>query len=629
MLIIALSVAVLMVLNAVQSHSPAQELKYSDFVQAVRDGRIATATLKGDQITGTFSKPEAGKPESFKTTFRREVKPAPEEVLLENNVATEVKQDKGIEWWVVILQGLPFILVFLFFMLIMRQASGSGNQAFAFGRSKHKLVSDNRVKVTFEDVAGVEEAKEELAEVVDYLKFPKKYQSLGARIPKGVLLLGAPGTGKTLLGRAVAGEAGVPFFYISGSDFVEMFVGVGASRVRDLFEQAKKSAPCIVFVDEIDAVGRQRGAGLGGGHDEREQTLNQLLVEMDGFDSSPATPAVIVLAATNRPDVLDPALLRPGRFDRQVVVDKPDIAGRLAILKVHSRGKPLGADINLHDLAQRTPGFSGADLENLLNEAALLAARVGKDRIEMDDCTEAIDRVLMGPERKSRVISEREREVTAYHEGGHALVARAIPEADPVRKITILPRGVTLGVTSLVPDEDRYNMTRSELMANIAVFMGGRVAEEIVFDEISTGASNDIERATELARDMVCRYGMSPTVGPLHFGRKPSKVFLGRDIVENRNFSEATSRTIDAEVHRLVADSYERARAILTENRDQLDMLSQMLMEKEVIEASELEDMLGPAARDAENGRSAHPVITVEETNLGTDWLGSSPTERV
>jgi len=621
MLIIALSVAVLMVLNAVQSHSPAQELKYSDFVQAVRDGRIATATLKGDQITGTFNKPEAGKPESFKTTFRREVKPAPEEVLLENKVATEVKQDKGIEWWVVILQGLPFILVFLFFMLIMRQASGSGNQAFAFGRSKHKLVSDNRVKVTFDDVAGVEEAKEELAEVVDYLKFPKKYQSLGARIPKGVLLLGAPGTGKTLLGRAVAGEAGVPFFYISGSDFVEMFVGVGASRVRDLFEQAKKSAPCIVFVDEIDAVGRQRGAGLGGGHDEREQTLNQLLVEMDGFDDQ---TNVIVLSATNRPDVLDPALLRPGRFDRQVVVDKPDIAGRLAILKVHSRGKPLGADINLQDLAQRTPGFSGADLENLLNEAALLAARVGKDRIEMDDCTEAIDRVLMGPERKSRVISEREREVTAYHEGGHALVARAIPEADPVRKITILPRGMTLGVTSLVPDEDRYNMTRAELLANIAVFMGGRVAEEIVFNEISTGASNDIERATELARDMVCRYGMSPTVGPLHFGRKQSKVFLGRDIVENRNFSEETSRTIDAEVHRLVADSYERARTILTENRDQLDMLSRVLMEKEVIEASELEDLLGPSARDAENGRSARPIITIEETDLGKDWLESS-----
>jgi cell division protease FtsH len=623
MLIIALSVAVLMVLNAVQSHSPAQELKYSDFIQAVSDGRIATATLKGDQITGTFSKPEAGKPENFKTTFRREVKPSPEEVLLEHKVATEIKQDKGIEWWGVLLQGLPFILVFFFFMLIMRQASGSGNQAFAFGRSKHKLVSDNRVKATFEDVAGVEEAKEELAEVVDYLKFPKKYQTLGARIPKGVLLLGAPGTGKTLLGRAVAGEAGVPFFYISGSDFVEMFVGVGASRVRDLFEQAKKSAPCIVFVDEIDAVGRQRGAGLGGGHDEREQTLNQLLVEMDGFYSSPVTPAVIVLAATNRPDVLDPALLRPGRFDRQVVVDKPDIAGRLAILKVHSRGKPLGADINLQDLAQRTPGFSGADLENLLNEAALLAARVGKDRIEMEDCTEAIDRVLMGPERKSRVISEKEREVTAYHEGGHALVARAIPEADPVRKITILPRGMTLGVTSLVPDEDRYNMTQAELLANIAVFMGGRVAEEIIFNEISTGASNDIERATELARDMVCRYGMSPVVGPLHFGRKQSKVFLGRDIVENRNFSEETSRTIDAEVHRLVSESYERARTILTENREQLDLLARVLMEKEVIEASELEDMLGPAARDADNERSASPIITVKHPDLENDWLQS------
>jgi len=624
LLIIALSVAGLMVLNAVQSHAPATVLKYSDFVDAVNQGRIATATIQGEKISGTFKDPAEGEPKNYKTTFRSEVKPAPEELLMSSKVTTEIKEDKGIEWWVVVLQGLPFVLVFLFFMMIMRQASGSGNQAFAFGRSKHKLVSDNRVKVTFDDVAGVEEAKEELAEVVDYLKFPKKYQSLGARIPKGVLLLGAPGTGKTLLGRAVAGEAGVPFFYISGSDFVEMFVGVGASRVRDLFEQAKKSAPCIVFVDEIDAVGRQRGAGLGGGHDEREQTLNQLLVEMDGFDSSPATPAVIVLAATNRPDVLDPALLRPGRFDRQVVVDKPDIAGRLAILKVHSRGKPLGPDIVLHDLAQRTPGFSGADLENLLNEAALLAARAGKDQIEMEDCTEAIDRVLMGPERKSRVISEKEREVTAYHEGGHALVARAIPEADPVRKITILPRGMTLGVTSLVPEEDRYNMTRSELLANIAVFMGGRVAEEIVFQEISTGASNDIERATELARDMVCRFGMSPTVGPLHFGRKPSKVFLGRDIVENRNFSEDTSKTIDAEVHRIVSDSYERARQILTDNRDQLDLLTKVLMEKEVVEAAELDDLLGPAARDSGNGRAENPVIDVPDQDLQTDLFGSA-----
>ncbi len=440
LLIIALSVAGLMILNAVQSHSPAAVLKYSDFVEAVHQGRIATATIHGERITGTFKNPAKGEPQNYKTTFRSEVKPAPEELLMEGKVTTEIKEDKGIEWWVVVLQGLPFVLVFLFFMMIMRQASGSGNQAFAFGRSKHKLVSDNRVKVTFDDVAGVEEAKEELAEVVDYLKFPKKYQSLGARIPKGVLLLGAPGTGKTLLGRAVAGEAGVPFFYISGSDFVEMFVGVGASRVRDLFEQAKKSAPCIVFVDEIDAVGRQRGAGLGGGHDEREQTLNQLLVEMDGFDSSPSTPAVIVLAATNRPDVLDPALLRPGRFDRQVVVDKPDIAGRLAILKVHSRGKPLGPDIALQELAQRTPGFSGADLENLLNEAALLAARSGKDQIEMDDCTEAIDRVLMGPERKSGDLREGARG-DGLPRGRPRPRGPSHPRGRPVRKITILPRG--------------------------------------------------------------------------------------------------------------------------------------------------------------------------------------------
>ena len=437
-----------------------------------------------------------------------------------------------------------------------------------------------------------------MEEIVEYLKYPAKYKALGARIPKGVLLLGSPGTGKTLLGRAVAGEAGVPFYYISGSDFVEMFVGVGASRVRDLFEQAKKTAPCIVFMDEIDAVGRQRGTGLGGGHDEREQTLNQLLVEMDGFDSTPNSSPVIVLAATNRPDVLDPALLRPGRFDRQVVVDRPDIAGRTAILKVHSRGKPLDEHVDLRELAQRTPGFSGADLENLLNEAALLAARRKEDVITMADCTEAIDRVMMGPERKSRIISEKDRRVTAYHEGGHALVARAIPQADPVRKITILPRGQALGVTSLVPDQDRYNKTRSEMLASLAVFMGGRVAEEVVFGEITTGASNDIERATEIARDMVCRFGMSDTIGPVNYGHKQSQVFLGRDISEHRNYSENTSQAIDAEVRRILTESYERARNILQDHRQDLDKLTDLLMEKELVEAAELDELLGPSARD-------------------------------
>ena len=533
----------------------------------------------------------------FKTTFRSAVNPSPEELLLKHKVKVSVENDSWGDWWMIIFNILPLVILIFFFIMISRQASGA-NQGFGFGRSKHKAVTSDKITVTFDDVAGVEEAKEELEEIVDYLKYPAKYKALGARIPKGVLLLGSPGTGKTLLGRAVAGEAGVPFYYISGSDFVEMFVGVGASRVRDLFEQAKKTAPCIVFMDEIDAVGRQRGAGLGGGHDEREQTLNQLLVEMDGFDSTPNSSPVIVLAATNRPDVLDPALLRPGRFDRQVVVDRPDIAGRTAILKVHSRGKPLDESVDLRELAQRTPGFSGADLENLLNEAALLAARRKEDVITMADCTEAIDRVMMGPERKSRIISEKDRRVTAYHEGGHALVARAIPQADPVRKITILPRGQALGVTSLVPDQDRYNKTRSEMLASLAVFMGGRVAEEVVFGEITTGASNDIERATEIARDMVCRFGMSEAIGPVNYGHKQSQVFLGRDISEHRNYSENTSQAIDAEVRRIVTESYERARNILQDHRQDLDKLTDLLMEKELVEAAELDELLGPSARD-------------------------------
>lgn len=593
-----------MALNALQSGGQAEELKYSEFIQAVEQDKVESITMKGTTITGEFktAQPIADSvsketTKEFRTTFRNDVTPSPEELLLAHHVTTEVKEDNATEWWVIILQILPVALLVFFIYAMMRQA-GAGPQSLGFAKSKHKAVSEDKLKVTFDDVAGVNEAKEELTEIVDYLRFPRKYQQLGARIPKGVLLLGSPGTGKTLLGRAVAGEAGVPFFYISGSDFVEMFVGVGASRVRDLFEQAKKAAPAIVFMDEIDAVGRQRGAGLGGGHDEREQTLNQLLVEMDGFDSTPNSAAVIVLAATNRPDVLDPALLRPGRFDRQVVVDRPDIAGRLAILKVHSRGKPLHEKVDLKDLAQRTPGFSGADLENLLNEAALLAARSGHDSILMSDCTEAIDRVMMGPERKSRIISKHDREVTAYHEGGHALVARAIPEADPVRKITILPRGQALGVTSLVPEQDRYNMTKSELLASISVFMGGRVAEEIVFGDISTGASNDIERATEMARDMVCRYGMSALVGPMFFGRKQSQVFLGRDLVDNKNYSEETSRTIDAEINRIITECYQRAKAILSSQRDSLEQLSELLITKEVIEAKELDDLFGPAARD-------------------------------
>lgn len=584
-----------------------ENLKFSEFIDAVTSNKVASVTIRGDVIEGKFASPQlASDPalaaanrtfSEFKTTFRSAVTPSPEELLLKHKVKVSIEDDSWGDWWMIIFNVLPLVILVFFFIMISRQASGA-NQGFGFGRSKHKAVTSDKITVTFDDVAGVEEAKEELEEIVDYLKYPAKYKALGARIPKGVLLLGSPGTGKTLLGRAVAGEAGVPFYYISGSDFVEMFVGVGASRVRDLFEQAKKTAPCIVFMDEIDAVGRQRGTGLGGGHDEREQTLNQLLVEMDGFDSTPNSSPVIVLAATNRPDVLDPALLRPGRFDRQVIVDRPDIAGRTAILKVHSRGKPLDEHVDLRELAQRTPGFSGADLENLLNEAALLAARRKEDVITMADCTEAIDRVMMGPERKSRIISEKDRRVTAYHEGGHALVARAIPQADPVRKITILPRGQALGVTSLVPDQDRYNKTRSEMLASLAVFMGGRVAEEVVFGEITTGASNDIERATEIARDMVCRFGMSDTIGPVNYGHKQSQVFLGRDISEHRNYSENTSQAIDNEVRRILTESYERARNILQDHRQDLDKLTDLLMEKELLEAAELDKLLGPSARD-------------------------------
>ncbi len=455
----------------------------------------------------------------------------------------------------------PLAITVLLLFFILRQAQSGGSQALSFGRSRAKMLSENRPKVTFADVAGVDEAKEELAEIVDFLKFPKKYQSLGARIPKGVLLLGPPGTGKTLLARAIAGEAGVPFLSISGSDFVEMFVGVGASRVRDLFDQAKKSAPCIVFIDEIDAVGRQRGAGLGGGHDEREQTLNQLLVEMDGFDQN---TGVILIAATNRADVLDPALLRPGRFDRQIVVGRADYKGREKILEVHARNKPLGKEVSLETLAKRTPGFSGADLENLLNEAALLAARRNKSVIEMIDCDEAIDRVMVGPERKSVVMSQKEKETTAYHESGHAVIGGLLEKSDPVHKVTIIPRGMALGITWSLPEDDRHNRTKDELIAMITRAMGGRLAEEIKFGDVTTGASNDFEQATELARRMVTQYGMSD-LGPIQYGRGAHQVFLGRDISEERNYSEEVASKIDGEVRKLIEASYETGKRILSE----------------------------------------------------------------
>jgi cell division protease FtsH len=481
---------------------------------------------------------------------------------------------------------VPVLLIGAFFFFMMRQAQGTNNQAMSFGKSRARMFLGSKTVVTFADVAGVEEAKQELTEVVEFLKYPEKFNALGARIPRGVLLVGPPGTGKTLLARAVAGEAGVPFFSISGSEFVEMFVGVGASRVRDLFEQAKRNSPCIVFVDEIDAVGRQRGAGLGGSHDEREQTLNQILVEMDGFDTN---TNVIVVAATNRPDVLDPALLRPGRFDRQVVLDRPDIKGRREILDVHVKGKPLDKTFDLDDLARRSPGFSGADLANLVNEAAILAARRNKKTITQPEFTEAVDRVIAGPERRSRIITEDEKKIIAYHEGGHAVVQRVLPKCDPVTKVTIVSRGMALGYTMSLPSEDRYLHSKTEFGDKIAGMRGGHVAEEIVFGDTTTGASNDIEKATNLARAMVTQYGMSDALGPLAFGKKEEMIFLGREISEQRNYSDEVAAKIDVEVRRIIDQAYERAREALTEHRAVLDRLADLLVEKETIEAAEFE----------------------------------------
>jgi cell division protease FtsH len=479
---------------------------------------------------------------------------------------------------------LPLVLVVFFWFLILRQMQAGSNQALSFGRSRAKRASENVPKVTFDDVAGIDEAKEELQEIVEFLKNPKKFQALGAKIPKGVLLLGPPGCGKTLLARAIAGEAGVPFFHISGSDFVEMFVGVGASRVRDLFDTAKANRPCLVFIDEIDAVGRQRGAGLGGGHDEREQTLNQLLVEMDGFDPN---TGVILLAATNRPDILDPALLRPGRFDRRIVVDTPDVNGRRDIFKVHLKGKPLADDVDPEVLARRTPGFTGADIANLVNEAALLAARRDKQRIDMSDFEDAIERVIAGPERRSKIISEKEREMVAFHEVGHAIVGELLPNADPVQKVTILPRGRALGYTLQLPERDRYLLTRAQLLDEITSLLGGRAAEKIVYNEATTGANNDLERATEIARAMVCEYGMSEKLGNLTFGRRHGNPFLGRDIMEDRNYSEEVAYAIDQEVRAIIDGCFRRAVEILASNRDKMDEIVRVLLQKETIEREE------------------------------------------
>jgi cell division protease FtsH len=506
-----------------------------------------------------------------------------------DNVILAPENNTGINWGSILLNFLPLILIAVLIYFFFRSARGANNQAMRFGRSRARLFPANKPTVTFDDVAGVEEAKQELSEVVEFLKNREKFQSLGARIPKGVLLVGPPGTGKTLLARAVAGEAGVPFFSISGSEFVEMFVGVGASRVRDLFDQAKRNAPCIIFIDEIDAVGRQRGAGLGGSHDEREQTLNQILVEMDGFDTS---TTVIVLAATNRPDILDPALLRPGRFDRRVVLDAPDINGRLGILKVHSKGKPLANLADLETIAKATPGFSGADLANLINEAAILAARRGKKSIEMSELGESIDRVIAGPERKSRRISPKEKEMTAYHEAGHALVAKMLPNADPVHKISIISRGRMGGYTRMLPTEDKYVATRSEYKDFLAVSMGGRVAEELIYNEMTTGAAQDMKQATDLSRKMVTVYGMSDKMGPRTFGQKEEMIFLGREISEQRDYSEKTALQIDVEVSKLIDEAHQTATQILTDNKERLIHIAQVLVVKETLEGSEMDAVL-------------------------------------
>jgi len=519
----------------------------------------------------------------------------PDEALAK--VEIEVARPGGLSNWLGILSYvLPLVLIGVFFLIIFRQAQSSGNQAIAFSKSRARMFTGEKPTVTFEDVAGVEEAKQELAEVVEFLKEPQKFIALGARIPKGVILVGAPGTGKTLMAKAVSGEAGVPFFSISGSEFVEMFVGVGASRVRDLFDQAKRNSPCIVFIDEIDAVGRHRGAGLGGSHDEREQTLNQILVEMDGFDTD---TNVIIVAATNRPDILDPALLRPGRFDRRVVLDRPDMKGREQIMKVHVRGKPLGPGVDLAALARQTPGFVGADIESLVNEAAILAARRNKKTIDMAELQEAVERVIAGPERKSRIITDEEKGVIAYHEAGHALAAAKTPQADKVRKISIIARGMAGGYTIALPDEDRYLTSRTRFEAELITMLGGRAAEENVFQRITTGASNDLERATDLARKMVMEYGMSEELGPMTFGEREELVFLGRSLAEHRNYSEAVARKIDVEVRKIINSAHSRALEVMSAHREQLDSLAQSLIQKETLDEAEVNALLSETPAEA------------------------------
>jgi len=594
-----------------------EQMTYSTFISNLENGDVENITLK--PVRGVYE--VRGQLKGYEENQYFITYLSGDDALNLINTAASKNQTE-VKWspaddtngWVQFFTSLiPFIIIFILFFFVLNQAQGGGSRVMNFGKSKAKLYNDDKKKVKFKDVAGADEEKAELVEVVEFLKDPRKFSELGARIPKGVLLVGPPGTGKTLLARAVAGEAGVPFFSISGSDFVEMFVGVGASRVRDLFETAKKNAPCIIFIDEIDAVGRQRGAGLGGGHDEREQTLNQLLVEMDGFSSN---EGIIIIAATNRPDILDPALLRPGRFDRQITVDRPDVKGREAVLKVHARNKPLDESVNLRNIAMRTPGFSGADLENLLNEAALVAARQNKKKIDMADIDEATDRVIAGPAKKSRVISEKERRIVAYHEGGHTVIGLVLDEAEMVHKVTIVPRGQAGGYAVMLPKEDRYFMTKPELLDKITGLLGGRVAEEIVFGEVSTGAHNDFQRATNIARRMVTEFGMSEKLGPLQFGSSQGQVFLGRDIQSEQNYSDAIAYEIDLEIQRIIKECYEKAKRILTENRDKLELIAKTLLEVETLDAEQIKHLVEHGSLpDKSEQKAASENVKKEESN--------------
>ncbi|MEA1939096.1 MAG: ATP-dependent zinc metalloprotease FtsH [Candidatus Caldatribacteriota bacterium] len=582
-LIIAFSV----ISSFFEPESTSQEITYSQFLKEVESNNVAQVTIVENSISGSLMNG---------TKFSTYSPDDPEmmNVLRSKNIEIVAKPPVEVSWWMRLLSSLlPMLLIIGIWLFMLQQMQGGGNKVMSFGKSKAKRLTKDVPKVTFKDVAGVDEAEEEVEEVIEFLKNPAKFKKLGAKIPRGVLLYGPPGSGKTLLARAIAGEAKVPFFSISGSDFVEMFVGVGASRVRDLFKQAKADSPCIIFMDEIDAVGRHRGAGLGGGHDEREQTLNQLLVEMDGFDQ---TTEIILIAATNRPDILDPALLRPGRFDRRIVIDRPDILGREAILKVHARGKPLSKEVDIKVLARRTPGFVGSDLANLVNEAALLASRKAKKAIEMEEFEEATDRVIAGPERKSRLISDKEKEIVAYHESGHALVAKLLPNCDPVHKVSIIPRGnAALGYTLQLPTQDRYLVSKLELLDRLAVLLGGRVAEDLIFKDITTGAQNDLERATKIARQMVTEYGMSETLGPVTLGRKEHEIFLGRDISEHKDYSEEIANKIDKEVRKIIESAYTRAKEILTKNKRKLKKIATNLIERETLEGKELDILLNGA----------------------------------